>query len=94
MIAVATGATIWPESLQSNQSTFSSPWIATSEPSLEGAVLGSSIPPKYLKNVLTSSPVPSNYQVWHTPAVSAVAQVVPKAYPSHQMTPPTTNNAL
>jgi len=71
VVAVGTGATIWPESLQANQSTFSSPWIATSEPSLEGAVLGSSIPPKFLKNVLTSSPVPSNYQIWHTPRFSS-----------------------
>jgi hypothetical protein len=89
VVAVGTGATIWPESLQANQSTFSPPWIATSEPSLEGAVLGSSIPPKLLKNVLTSSPVPSNYQIWHTPAVQQCAQVVRKAYPSDQMTPPT-----
>ena len=51
--------------------------------------MGSSIPPKYLKNVLTTSPVPSNYQIWHTPAVQQCAQVVRKAYPSDQMTPPT-----
>ena len=89
VVAVGTGATIWPESLQANQSTYSPPWIATSEPGLESAVLGSSIAPKYLKNVLTSSPVPSNYQIWHTPAVQQCDQVVRKAYPALKITPPT-----
>ena len=89
VIAVGTGATIWPESLQANQSSYSPPWVATSEPSLETAVLGSSISPKYLKNVLTTSPVPSNYQIWHTPAVQKCDRVVHKAYPALKITPPT-----
>lgn len=89
VVAVGTGATIWPESLQANQSTYSPPWIATSEPGLEGAVLGSSIAPQYLKNVLTTSPVPSNYQIWHTPAVQQCDRVVRKAYPTLKITPPT-----
>jgi hypothetical protein len=89
VVAVGTGATIWPESLQANQSTFSPPWIATSEPALESAVLGSTIAPKYLKNVLTSSPVPSNYQIWHTPTVQQCDRVVRKAYPALRITPPT-----
>jgi len=89
VVAVGTGATIWPESLQANQSAYSPPWIATSEPGLESAVLGSSILPKYLKNVLTSSPVPSNYQIWHTPAVQQCNSVVRKAYPALKITPPT-----
>ena len=89
VVAVGTGSTIWPESLADNQSTYSPPWIATSEPGLEAAVLGSSIAPAYLKNVLTSSPVPSNYQIWHTPAVQQCASVVRKAYPTLEITPPT-----
>jgi hypothetical protein len=89
VVVVGTGATIWPESLQANQSTFSPPWIATSQPGLEGATLGSSISPKYLKNVLTASPVPSNYQIWHTPAVQQCDRVVRKAYPALKITPPT-----
>ena len=88
VVAVGTGATIWPESLQA-KSTYSPAWIATSEPGLESAVLGSSIAPKYLKNVLTSSPVPSNYQIWHTAAVQQCDQVVRKAYPGLKITPPT-----
>ena len=89
VVAVGTGATIWPESLQANQSTYSPAWVATSEPGLESAVLGSSIAPKYLENVLTSSPVPSNYEIWHTPAVQQCDQVVRKAYPALKITPPT-----
>ena len=81
---MGTGGTIWPESLQANQSTYRPPWIATSEPSLETSVLGSSISPKYLRNVLTSSPVPSNYQIWHTPAVQQCDRIVRKAYPTTQ----------
>jgi hypothetical protein len=89
VIAVGTGATVWPESLQANESTYLPSWIATDESGLESAVLGSSIQPKYLENVLTTSPVPSNYTLWHTPAVQECAQVVRKAYPSLKITPPT-----
>jgi hypothetical protein len=89
VIAVGTGATVWPESLQASESSYGPPWVATSEPGLESAVLGSSISPKYLKNALTTSPVPSNYQIWHTPAVQKCDRVVRKAYPSLKITPPT-----
>ena len=89
VIAVGTGATVWPESLQANESTYLPAWIATDESGLESAVLGSSIKPKYLENVLTTSPVPSNYALWHTPAVQACDRVVRKAYPSLKITPPT-----
>ena len=86
---MGTGATIWPESLQANQSSYLPAWVATSESTLESAVLGSSIQPKYLQNVLTTSPVPSNYQLWHTPAVQQCDRVVRKAYPTLKITPPT-----
>ena len=89
VVAVGTGSLIWPESLQANQSAYRPPFVATSESSLETAVLASSIAPAYLTNVLTSSPVPSNYQIWHTPAVQQCARVVRRAYPDDQMTPPT-----
>ena len=89
VIAVGTGGTIWPEALHANDSAYDPPWIATSEPGLETAVLGSSISPQYLKNVLTSSPVPSNYQIWHTPAVQQCDRIVRKAYPALKITPPT-----
>jgi hypothetical protein len=51
--------------------------------------LSLSIAPKYLKNVLTSSPVPSNYQIWQTPLFQQCDRVVRKAYPSLKITPPT-----
>ena len=89
VIAVGTGATVWPESLQANESTYLPAWVATDESGLESAVLGSSIQPKYLENVLTTSPVPSNYALWHTPAVQSCDRVVRKAYPSLKITPPT-----
>jgi len=89
VIAVGTGATVWPESLQANEGSYLPAWIATDESGLESAVLGSSIQPKYLENVLTTSPVPSNYTLWHTPAVQACDRVVRKAYPSLKITPPT-----
>src|SRR5580692_972469 len=89
VVAVGTGATVWPESLQANESTYLPAWVATDESGLESAVLGSSIQPKYLENVLTTSAVPSNYTLWHTPAVQECDQVVRKAYPSLKITPPT-----
>jgi hypothetical protein len=89
VIAVGSGATVWPESLQSNESSYLPAWIATDESGLESATLGSSIQPKYLENVLTTSPVPSNYTLWHTPAVQSCDRVVRKAYPSLKITPPT-----
>jgi Periplasmic binding protein len=89
VVAVGTGATVWPESLQANESSYLPAWVATSESGLESAVLGSSIQPKYLEDVLTTSPVPSNYDLWHTSAVQKCDQVVRKAYPSLKITPPT-----
>jgi len=89
VVAVGTGATVWPEALQANESSYLPPWIATSEGGLESAVLGSSISPKYLQNVVTTSPVPSNYELWHTPAVQKCDGVVRKAYPGLKITPPT-----
>ena len=88
VVAVGTGSLIWPESLQANQSAYRPPFVATSQPSLETAVLANSIAPAYLKGLLSSSPVPSNYQIWHTPPVQHCAQVVRKAYPGDKMTPP------
>jgi hypothetical protein len=77
------------ESLQANESTYLPAWVATDESGLESAVLGSSIQPKYLQNVVTTSPVPSNYTLWHTPAVQECDRVVRRAYPSLKITPPT-----
>jgi hypothetical protein len=89
VVAVGEGSLVWPDALQANQSSYHPPFVATNEGTIETAVLAASISPTYLRGVLTSSPVPSNYQIWHTPYVQHCAQVVRKAYPSDKMTPPT-----
>jgi hypothetical protein len=89
VVAVGEGSLVWPDALQSNQSTYHPPFVATNEGTIETAVLAASISPTYLRGVLTSSPVPSNYQIWHTPFVQQCDHVVRKAYPSDKITPPT-----
>jgi len=89
VVAVGEGSLVWPDALQANQSTYHPPFVATNEGTIETAVLAASISPTYLRGVLTSSPVPSNYQIWHTPFVQRCNQVVRKAYPSDKITPPT-----
>jgi hypothetical protein len=88
VVAVGEGSLVWPDALQANQSTYHPPFIATNEGTIQTAVLAASISPTYLRGVLTSSPVPSNYQIWHTPFVQHCDQVVRKAYPSDKITPP------
>ena len=89
VVAVGEGSLVWPDALQANQSAYHPPFVATNEGTIETAVLAASISPTYLRGVLTSSPVPSNYQIWHTPFVQHCNQVVRKAYPSDKITPPT-----
>ena len=89
VVAVGEGSLVWPDALQANQSTYHPPFVATNEGTIETAVLAASISPTYLRGVLTSSPVPSNYQIWHTPFVQHCDQVVRRAYPSDKITPPT-----
>lgn len=89
VVAVGEGSLVWPDALQANQSTYHPPFIATNEGTIETAVLAASISPTYLRGVLTSSPVPSNYQIWHTPFVQQCDRVVRKAYPDDKITPPT-----
>ncbi len=89
VVAVGEGSLVWPDALQANQSTYHPPFVATNEGTIETAVLAASIKPTYLRGVLTSSPVPSNYQIWHTPFVQHCDKVVHKAYPSDKITPPT-----
>jgi hypothetical protein len=89
VVAVGEGSLVWPDALQANQSSYHPPFIATNEGTIETAVLAASISPTYLRGLLTSSAVPSNYQIWHTPFVQHCDQVVRKAYPSDKITPPT-----
>ena len=89
VVAVGTGSLVWPEALAANESTYHPPFLATNQGTLAAAVLANSIAPKYLENLLAATPVPSNYQIWHTPYVQHCASVVRKAYPDDKMTPPT-----
>jgi hypothetical protein len=89
VVAVGEGSLVWPDALQANQSAYHPPFVATNEGTIQTAVLAASISPTYLRGVLTSSPVPSNYQIWHTPFVQHCNRVVHKAYPSDKITPPT-----
>jgi hypothetical protein len=89
VVAVGEGSLVWPDALQANQSAYHPPFVATNEGTIQTAVLAASISPTYLRGVLTSSPVPSNYQIWHTPFVEHCDRVVRNAYPSDKITPPT-----
>jgi hypothetical protein len=89
VVAVGEGSLVWPDALQANQSAYHPPFVATNEGTIETAVLAASISPAYLRGVLTSSPVPSNYQIWQTPFVQHCDRVVHKAYPSDEIKPPT-----
>ena len=89
VVAVGTGSLVWPEALQAEQSTFNPSWVATNESSIEGAIVGSSISPTYLKNMQTSSAVLDNYRTWHQAADQQCYQTVRKAYPSDKITQPT-----
>ncbi len=88
VIAVGTGGTIWPESLENDQIAYDPAWVATNEGSLAAAQSGSSIAPKYLKNLLTTSPTPSKAQAWKTPAIQQCYHIIHKAYPADKVTPP------
>ncbi len=89
VVAVGTGSLVWPEALQAEQGTYNPPWVATNESSIEGAIVGSSISPIYLKNMVTSSAVLDNYRTWHQMADQQCFQIVHKAFPSDKITQPT-----
>ena len=88
VVAVGSGATVWPESLESMQSSYDPPWVATNEGSVATALSDSSITPTYLKNLVTTTALPSKYQIWKEPAVQQCYRIVHKAYPNDTITPP------
>ena len=81
VVAVGQGSAVWPEGLSSIQSTYNPSWIATSESDFTGAV-GGSYNPKYLSNVVTSSPLTPPAQIWKNPGTQACVHTIKKAYPS------------
>jgi Periplasmic binding protein len=88
VVGVGSGST-WAQGLNEVQSTFHSPWIATSESSLASLVSGSTtIAAKYM-DVLTSSPTLPDYALWKQPAIQKCVSVVRKAYPDDPISTPT-----
>ncbi len=81
VVAVGYGSSVWPEVLSAIQSSYNPPWVATNEGDLSGDVAGTD-DPAYLKNVVTSSPIPAGETVWSDPLTQACVKEVRKAYPS------------
>jgi hypothetical protein len=89
-----TGATTWPRALQDNQSTYKPPWIATNVTALASYVASAKGGNPYLDNVMASTPVLSEYQVWKDPAMQKCAAIVRKAYPSDAIAAPVNPSSL
>ncbi len=81
VVAVGYGSSIWPEILSAIQSSYNPSWVATNEGDLSGDVDGTDNP-KYLTDVVTSSPMPSPAAIWSDPSTQACVKLVRKAYPS------------
>jgi ABC-type branched-subunit amino acid transport system substrate-binding protein len=81
VVAVGYGSSIWPEGLSAIQSSYNPPWVATSEADFTGDVGGSN-DPKYLSNVVTSSPLAGGATIWANPGTQRCVKLVRKAYPS------------
>ncbi len=89
IVAVGTGSSSWPTYEQQNQSTFNPPWVATSWADLDGSLTGNkSADPTYLKNVVTTAPIPSPSSQWQEPGVQQCVHTIKKAYPSDSMVSP------
>jgi len=84
VVAVGDGSAVWPEGLSAIQSTYNPPWVATSESNFTGAVSGK-YDPKYLANVVTSSPLTPPEQIWKSPGTQQCVHTIKKAYPSDQI---------
>jgi Periplasmic binding protein len=81
VVAVGTGAAIWPEGLTAIQSTYNPPWVATVEDDFNGAV-GSGDSAAYLSNVVTASPLTPGDEIWNNAGTQQCVHIIKKAYPS------------
>ncbi len=84
VVAVGTGAAVWPEGLSAMESTYNPPWVATSEADFNGAV-GAEDNPAYLSNVVTSSPLTPPAAIWDNTGTQQCVHIIKKAYPSDQI---------
>jgi len=95
VVAVGTGSSSWPTYQQQNQSAYNPPWVATSYADLDGELTGNtSADPTYLKNVVTTSPVPSQSATWQEPIVQQCVRTIKKAYPDDSIASPLTQSAI
>ncbi len=91
VVAVGTGSAVWPRALQDQQSTYNPSWVATDGQALQGTDFGSGsgLSAPYVKNLLSSSPIPSYPQIWKDPAIQKCKSIIAKAYPSDTIAAPT-----
>jgi len=81
VVAVGTGAAVWPEGLSAMQSTYNPPWVATVADDFNGAV-GSGDGAQYLSNVVTASPLTPPAVTWNNAGTQECVHIIKKAYPS------------
>ena len=95
VVAVGTGSASWYtyQSRTRARSTHrGSPPAGTD---LDGTLTGNSSPnATYLKNVITTSPVPSEKATWQEPAVQQCVHAIEKAYPGDSIASPLTQSAV
>jgi len=89
VVAVGSAAT-WSTVLGEIQSTYNPPWIATNEVTLASTSTGTTkTNPKYLANVLSSTPTPPAFAIWKEPSIQKCLSIIKKAYPKDKIAPPT-----
>jgi hypothetical protein len=81
VVAVGTGAAVWPEGLSAIQSSYNPPWVATNEDDFNGAV-GSEDNPAYLSKVVTSNSLTPPKVTWNNAGTQRCVHVIKKAYPT------------
>ena len=94
VVAVGSASGSWPTYEQQNQSTYNPPWVATSETDLQGELTGNKADPTYLKNVIATSPTPSEAAVWQEPLVQQCVKTIKKAYPSDSIASPVNQDTV
>ena len=89
VVAVGSAAT-WSTVLGEIQSTYNPPWIATNEVTLASTSTGTTkTNPKYLANVLSSTPTPPTFAIWKEPSIQKCLSIIKKAYPKDKIAAPT-----
>src|SRR5580658_9524141 len=81
VVAVGYGSSLWPEGLTAIQSSYNPTWVATNAADFTGDVDGTNNP-KYLANVITSSPITIGAPTWTNSGTQRCVALVRKAYPA------------